>query len=668
MNQIFKNHKYILFIICTLLVIISSTGYSNPISNKNLATATPSNSQTVSIDDNSICEGELTQIHITPSEIGVNYQLKSEETNIGAPQAGNGSTIHFTVTPSSSCLYQITAISASTLESITLSQTVSIEVINKPNDEVEVNISENQICIGEKTRISLVSSELGVSYQLYDGTYMKEGVIEGNGSTISFPEFSPFRSVVYNIVATNKTCASTSTLKQTAKVIVGLAPEDHLHPTIDKHTICKNEEVVISLTPTDPAVSYQLFNGDTPIGLPLNGNGEDINFEPNIPLNSTTYRIEALGNRCIHPIDIRYTVDVDVHHPPQTDRELIASREKICVGEEVVLSINNSEDGIYYQLHDGSNFLEANIIGNGNTINFPSLTPTEPTKYQVYAYESVCTDKMTLSNSKQIDFFDIKPMSLESFTTPSEVCLGELVDIELPTSISGIEYILQDGNYEISSTIGSGESIVFEDILPEEKSSYKITIGNCMDEFIASKPEITIHKNPKLQILTKDVQYGNDGQITISTSEGTAPYKYIINPGETFSTESELLELNNLAIGTYQILLVDANYCRSSAAGQLINIHLEDGKKVIVSNALTPNGDGINDELIIQYESNLSPPEVFIFNIYGQEIYHTKSYQNDWKGSYNGSILPNGAYYYLIDFRSEEIKPIRGTLSILGNY
>ncbi|MUP37024.1 gliding motility-associated C-terminal domain-containing protein [Labilibaculum euxinus] len=666
MSQIYKQLRYILLIIYLLSTSFAKEGYSLHHSKINLLTSIPDNSLSITIDKEIICEGELTQIHITQSEIGVNYQLKSEDTNIGSPQAGNGSTIHFTITPNYSTSYHITAINAITLESIDLSQTVSIEVINKPDDNIAVSISEDQICIGEKTIISLNSSQLGVSYQLYDGTYMQQSPIQGNNSSISFPEFSPFRSVIYHIVATNNTCASTSTLQQTAKVLVGLPPEDHLHPTIDKHTICKDEEVIISLTPTDPAVSYQLFAGDTPIGSPLAGNSEDINFEPTIPSSSTTYRIEALGNKCINPINIRYTVDVDVHNPPQTDRELIASREKICIGEEVVLSIENSEEGIYYQIHDGSNFLEANIIGNGNTITFPSLKPLKPTKYQVYAYESVCTDKKILSSSKQIDLFDITPLSLESFVTPSEICLGELVDVELPTSIDGIEYILHDGNEEIGSITGSGEAVVFEEILPKEQSSYKITIGNCADEFIGSKPEIVVHKNPKLQILSRDVQFENDGQLTISTTDGTPPYQFIIDPGDTYSIEENVLELDNLAIGTYQILVVDANYCRSSDAGQLTEIHLEDGKKVVVGNALTPNGDGKNDEWLIQYESDLNAPEVSIFNIYGQEIYHAKSYQNNWKGSYNGSILPNGAYYYLIDFNSEKINPIRGTISILG--
>ncbi|MBL4559625.1 MAG: gliding motility-associated C-terminal domain-containing protein [Labilibaculum sp.] len=668
MSQILNQKQYILLVIYLLVVCILNAGYAFPLINHNLLPAIPDNLQTVTIDSDTICSGEVTQIHITPSEFGVNYQLKSEDTNIGIPQAGNGSAIHFTITPSSSSLYQIIAINAATSESITLLQTIKMTVISAPIDDILVSISEDQICIGENTIISLNLSEPETSYQLYDGTYMQGNPIQGNNSSISFPEFSPFRSVIYHIVATNKICASTSILQQTAKVIVGLPPEDHLHPTIDKHTICKNEEVIISLTPTDPAVSYQLFDGDTPIGPAVTGNSEDLNFEPTIPSISTTYRIEALGNKCINPIDIRYTVNIDVHNPPQNNRDLTANRENICVGEEVILSIENSENGIFYQLHDGNNFLEPNIIGNGNTINFPSTAPTESTNYQLFAHESVCTDKINLKTSKQINLFDIDPLSLESFVTPSEICLGESVDIELPTSISGIEYILHDGNEEIESISGSGDAVLFEEIIPDEQSAYKITIGNCADEFIGSIPEITVHNNPKLQMLSKDVHYGNDGQLTLSISDGTAPFKYIIEPGDTYSSKENILELTNLATGTYQVLVVDANYCRTSDAGQLVEIYLEDGKKVIVGNALTPNGDGINDEWLIQYESNFNAPEVSIFNIYGQAIYHAKSYQNDWKGSYNGSILPNGAYYYLINFESEEIKPIRGTLSILGNY
>ncbi len=627
----------------------------------------PDNTLSVNIDRDLICHGETTQIHITPSELGVSYQLRIEGAMLGDPQNGNGSLLNFSITPDYSTTYQIVAIDNITFETVTLNESVSVDVIRPPINDIDVIISEDQICLGEKTRISLASSEIGVSYQLYDGTNIHGNSIEGNNSSISFPEFSPFRSVIFHIVATNRMCNSTTILNQTVKVLVGLPPENHLHPTIDKHTICENEEVIISLTPTNPTVSYQLFDGDLAIGSPVYGNSAEINFEPNVPLLSTTYRIEALGNKCINPIDILYTVDVDVHTRPTTDHEILANHDIICYGEEVMLSVKDSEEGIYYQLHNGVDFIEPNIIGNGKTIDFPVLSLTNSTEFKVYTHEAICSEKILLDSRKEINIIDIEPFSVESFVTPTNACLGEMVDIEIPNTDSGIEYILLDGKQEINSQTGSGESILFENLLPHEQSQYKILIGNCMDEFTASEPELEVHSKPSLQILSRDVHYGNDGQLIISIANGTPPYKIIIHPGQTYTTDKNVLELNDLAIGIYYILVIDSNFCRTSEAGEEVEIKFEDNKRVVVNNALTPNGDGINDKWLVQYDLELEAPEVSIFNIYGQQIFYSKAYQNNWKGSYNGSVLPNGVYYYSINFKSKDIKPIKGSLSILGN-
>lgn len=628
----------------------------------------PDNTIGLNIEFDTICLGESTKIILLSSEIGVDYQLLCDDISVESPFAGTGSQIEIPVTPNKSCSYQVFATNTSTNESILLSDDVKVEVVTAPLDDIAIDISNPQICIGENTVISLDSSESGISYQLYDGTYMQGNSIDGTNSAISFPEFSPFRSVIYHIIATNNRCGSSVMLEETAKVLVGLPPEDHLHPTIDKHTICQGEEIIVSLTPTDPAVSYQLFDGDTPIGTALTGNSEVLDFQPTIPNQSTTYRIEALGDKCILPIDIRYAVDVDVHHPPLLDKELAIDHEIICTGEEVHFSIENSEDGIFYQLHDGSNFLEPNIIGNGSSVGFPSLYPTTATSYTVYAHESVCSDMVLLNTSKQISIIPIGHLSLENFTTPEEVCLGESIDIELPTSILGVNYILMDGNLELETIQGTGEAIVFEVLLPNDQSDYKISIGNCAYELIGATPQVTVHPTPNLQILTKDVTYGNDGQITLGVSDGTAPYTYVLEPGGSFTSDERVFEINDLASGKYEVLVVDANFCRTSESGESVEIHLTDGEKVIVSNALTPNGDGINDKWMIQTDLETDPPEVTIFNIYGQKIYHSKSYNNDWNGSYNGVILPNGAYYYLIEYNSDDIKPLKGTISILGNY
>ncbi|WP_421921223.1 gliding motility-associated C-terminal domain-containing protein [Marinifilum sp.] len=647
---------------------------SSPITYPNTSNITvhggPNLDLVVSASQNQICESLNTPVVISveASENGLSYWLKDHKGNVQDVATGNNGTLDFnSVLPDTTTTYIVETTKAGCNDRLDLKNRIELEVVKLPLSTIGVSISESKLCVGENTIISIDSSELGVNYQLFDGTYPEGDAIAGTGSVISFSEFSPFRSVTYQVIATNQTCGTQQTLAETTKVEVGLQPEIHLHPTIDKHTICEGEQVIVSLTPTDTKVQYQLWDKDTALGNPIWGNNQDIHFEPTSPANSTTYRIEALGEKCLSPIDIRYTVDVDVHHAPETNRLLVSNRDTVCMGETVHLSVENSQSGILYELHDGINFIEPNVLGNGGTIQFPEIILNASKTFTVFAHETVCSDPLALNNTKQITVPDISYNSLENFATPDEFCEGESIDIELTGSINGISYVLQEGDDVLAELIGNGGPLLFEDILPTLSSNLYVSIGNCMDQLVAARPNYNLQPKPKLQIFAGDVQSGYDGNLVISVSEGIAPYTYIVNPGETVTTDDPILELSGLEVGTYQVMVVDGNACRSADAGQLVQIELDENHPVIVNNALTPNGDGINDNWMIHYESSLGNPEVYVFNIYGQQVYHSKSYQNNWQGNFNGSTLPNGAYYYLIEFNSEDIKPIKGSLSILGN-
>ncbi|RUT78722.1 gliding motility-associated C-terminal domain-containing protein [Ancylomarina longa] len=657
-----------------LQIQASSAGCSSPVLYPNTSNITvhpgPNLDLNVIADSNPICESLNTPVSITVenSEIGLTYWLKDD---LGVEQSsatGNGGNMNFaSLSPTKTTNYTVETTMPVCNDRLDLKNTIELKVIPLPIDTINLSISEPKICVGEKTIISMDTTEIGVSYQLYDGTYLEGNPIAGTGNTLSFPEFSPFRSVDYKVIATSDACGTSDTLQKSIYVTVGLQPEEHLHPTIDKHTICEGEAVTVSLTPTDPGVSYQLFDGTATIGDPLNGNSESLHFAPTNPNVSTTYRIEAMGENCLSPIDIRYTVDVAVHHSPSTDKKLIADQDTICAGEELVFSVENSEPDIFYQLFDGTNYIEPPIVGNGSTIDFPVQKPATNSTYQVFTHESVCTDELPLDENKSITVLNFDPLPLESLSTPDEICAGESIDIELPTSLSGVNYILKDTDQEINSKTGDGNSLLFEDVYPNQNSNLYIAIGNCKEDLEVSRPDYTIHPNPVIQIIPTDISTGYDGQLAIAVSGGSAPFTYIIDPGETTTSNEPVLELRNLKAGTYQVLVVDGNACRSSDAGELAEIKIDSEKQVILNNALTPNGDGINDNWQLLYNPTLGYPEVYIFNIYGQEVYHSKAYQNDWKGTFNGSILPNGAYYYLIEFNSKEMKPIKGSLSILGN-
>ena len=76
---------------------------------------------------------------------------------------------------------------------------------------------------------------------------------------------------------------------------------------------------------------------------------------------------------------------------------------------------------------------------------------------------------------------------------------------------------------------------------------------------------------------------------------------------------------------------------------------------IIISKAVTANGDGVNDFFEIKgVEYCAFSFDVMIFNRWGTKIAEIQDYQNDWGGeSPDGSfgqsgMLPTGTYYYII--------------------
>jgi gliding motility-associated-like protein len=74
--------------------------------------------------------------------------------------------------------------------------------------------------------------------------------------------------------------------------------------------------------------------------------------------------------------------------------------------------------------------------------------------------------------------------------------------------------------------------------------------------------------------------------------------------------------------------------------------------EINTSQAITPNGDGVNDTWVIYNIEQYPASTVRVFNRWGSEVFFAKNYQNNWDGYYKNSSqsLPDGSsYYYQID-------------------
>ena len=88
-------------------------------------------------------------------------------------------------------------------------------------------------------------------------------------------------------------------------------------------------------------------------------------------------------------------------------------------------------------------------------------------------------------------------------------------------------------------------------------------------------------------------------------------------------------------------------------------------------NGITPNGDGLNEELFFEVLNNVSPEtypdnEIIIFNRWGDIVYTQKPYLNNWTGlTDSGQELPHGTYYYILRLDVANGVIVKGDVTII---
>lgn len=111
---------------------------------------------------------------------------------------------------------------------------------------------------------------------------------------------------------------------------------------------------------------------------------------------------------------------------------------------------------------------------------------------------------------------------------------------------------------------------------------------------------------------------------------------------------------------TYTLHVVSANGCGEAVSSVFVRVY----KKLYIPNTFTPNGDGRNDQWEIPKLQTYPNATVSVFNRAGQQVFQSNGYGVPWNGTYNGSPLAVGTYYYIIDLREDNLAKQSGWLFI----
>ncbi|UOY05335.1 BspA family leucine-rich repeat surface protein [Muricauda sp. SCSIO 64092] len=140
-----------------------------------------------------------------------------------------------------------------------------------------------------------------------------------------------------------------------------------------------------------------------------------------------------------------------------------------------------------------------------------------------------------------------------------------------------------------------------------------------------------------------------------------------------YSDEDSIVELESdvpLEDGTiYYGLLEDANGCISERVAVAISITMRGCEEPPEADKLgfSPNGDGVNDTFSISWLRNDYPNySLSVYDRNGSMVYEGNISTPDWDGSADRGLvlgdgkLPNGVYFYTIDFGDGSTPPVQG--------
>ncbi|MEM9819696.1 MAG: gliding motility-associated C-terminal domain-containing protein [Bacteroidota bacterium] len=164
---------------------------------------------------------------------------------------------------------------------------------------------------------------------------------------------------------------------------------------------------------------------------------------------------------------------------------------------------------------------------------------------------------------------------------------------------------------------------------------------------IANADAVTVPFNgsQSFDVTANDEYFGSVELVRNSTpSNGTV---------EDLGNGNYLYTANTGYVGTDEFsYTVCSEFCPDICATATVSLTVGEDASCDIPTIITPNDDGVNDFFVIPClgGNNFTGNTVSIFNEWGDEVFRSVNYTNNWNGLYNGEQLPVGTYYFVVDF------------------
>lgn len=404
----------------------------------------------------------------------------------------------------------------------------------------------------------------------------------------------------------------------------------HPKPTVvvNDPVICKGDTAFLTAT---GALTYTWNNGLFP--------GATQNL---IPVNTISYIVTGVNSWGCVNMD---TSLITVNPNPQL---IISQDDSICLGDSTILTVGGATTYLWSTGQTTSNITVSPLINETFTVKGTTIFGCSvDTFVNVIIFEE-----------PQISFL-INP-------TPTKACAPLDVSFTDQSSPLMQSYVWTFGDGNTSNVQNPTHSYTIAGNY--DLSLSVVTTDGCKGS-LALPSMVTVYENPVASFTADHLQvplsYANVSFSSNASSPNVSNWQW------DFGDPSVTDDVSNLQNPVYQYLnqgtfmvwlyVKTINGCSDSTSLQIIVV--EDS--LVFPNLITPNGDGLNDYLLIPNLKNLSDNTLLIFNRWGKKVYEKQNYIPE-TDKWDGNGLPDGTYYYILKYKGIfQEGEYKGSLTIL---
>ena len=605
--------------------------------------------QVNAVDSQVLCNGDISNevVFTTTNTDGTTtYNWTNDNTSIGLPGAGSGSIPAFGVVNTSNNSQTATITVTPTYDNngvvcIGASELFTITV--NPDAQVDPLQSWNTVsCDGDFTPVYTFTTSNIDGTTTYNWTNNNPAIGLGDSGSGGIPSFLATNSSNTTITATITVTPSydnngvvCSGLADTFTITVNPNPQ---MDSVEDIVLCNNEisSIITFTSPnTDGATTYNWTNDNTSIGLTSSGTGDipsftamNLSIVPDAALITVTPTYENNGVVCIGA--------------PQTFSITVLSEIVVSGTPNDAVDCDDPNSGSIDLLVSGGSGTYSFLWSNGAETEDLANIPSGDYSVEITDSEGCFAQSETFTIWRQDDIV----VDLETSIDPN--CTGNFVSQINEITVSGgvspysinwssgsvsiddntVMTAYENGTYTVLVTDTFGCQVETEIIVDFDElgdASFDLSSSGQIDCGISIFNELLFTNTSSGDYISVTWDFG-DGSPLVTGDSVLYTYSH---PGSYTITQTVEYSYGCIEVFTEEI-------------------DVTDGYDIVLPNAFSPNGDGMNDTIRPVY-SCVNSIEMFIYDTFGSLIY----YENNadligWNGILEGREAENGNYLMVV--------------------